>query len=69
MVCIFTDSLSLSIVIILFNFYFFLFTLVSATKLHNFSETSKTVSIKKCFASLADYYVSEKLMLMVFYHA
>lgn len=54
MVCIFTNSLSLSIVIILFNFYFFLFTLVSATKLHNFSETCKTLSPKMCFASLAD---------------
>ena len=52
MVCIFTDSLSLSIVIILFNFYFFLFTLVSATKLHNFSETSKTVSIKNVLQAL-----------------
>lgn len=41
-------------VIILFNFYFFLFTLVSATKLHNFSETCKTLSPKMCFASLAD---------------
>ena len=41
MVSIFRDSLSLYKVIILFNFYFFLFTLVSATKLHNFPDTSK----------------------------